>query len=140
MPIKRPFHKSLHEKHDAPAKEAMIEYLKKIKKVEAWENPNRYGIDVLTDKYLYEVEVKASWKTDDYKYKDLHIPYRKLKWCNDPNVRFVVMNGPMTVGAFVKAIDVLKSPVEWFTFYGYTEQFFVIDLDKVKFTPLKEKK
>ena len=136
---KRPFHADLHALHDTEAKQAMISFLENVKHVKAWENPDKYGIDILTDDYLYEVEVKTSWKTDGYKYKDLHIPYRKFKWCNNPKVSFVVMNAPLTIGAGVKAIDVLKSPVKWFTNYGYTEEFFVIDLQYVRFISLKEK-
>jgi hypothetical protein len=135
----RPFQADLHSLHDNEAKVAMITFLENVKHVKAWENPNKYGIDVITDNYLYEVEVKTSWNTDVYKYKDLHIPYRKLKWCNNPLVCFVVMNASLTVGAGVKADDVLKSPVEWHTNYGYTEQFITVDLKHVTFINLKEK-
>jgi len=43
-------------------------------------NPDDYGIDILTDKYDYEVEVKHNWTGVDFPYDTIHYSSRKIKF------------------------------------------------------------
>jgi len=43
-------------------------------------NPDDYGIDILTDKYDYEVEVKHNWTGVNFPYDTIHYSSRKIKF------------------------------------------------------------
>ena len=72
------FDPKLHAKFDKPAKERILDYMRKglIK-----ENPDKYGPDILVqDSYYVEVEVREIWKDDNFPFDEIHIPERKTKF------------------------------------------------------------
>ena len=80
-----------------------------------------------------EVERKKTWEKD-YKwegYKTLDIPYRKSESKADI---FIMTNNNMNTLAVMKMKDVLESDVyKKDTIYTKNEQFFAVELEKVKF-------
>ena len=59
--IYKKFSKENHNENDKPSKDLVIKFLKS-KGVDAVENPNDYGIDILTGRY--EVERRIKWKNN----------------------------------------------------------------------------
>jgi len=93
MPVTKPFNPEAYARSDAPGKQAVIKYLKTIG-IEAIENPNKYGIDVIVPGFdvTYEVEQRGIWVKDWY-YKTVHVPARKKKFMQDKMIYAVVNRG-----------------------------------------------
>jgi hypothetical protein len=93
----KPFDPKSHDKYDIIAKNKFISYLKENGYIDAIENPNKYGIDILATHsdgslHKYDVEVKTGWKVRYFPWTGLHIPERKRKFAEPTNQYFVVMN------------------------------------------------
>ena len=101
--VRKKFDRNLYEKADREAKEAMVSWLKEHDHTNIDTNETTYFDIVSTvgpelPRHLYEVEVKYSWKSDEWpdSWKELRIPHRKKRnkkngshtcfreWVNDP--------------------------------------------------------
>ena len=114
----KPFSQELHAKHDPRARQAVARMLEKRGLI-AYENPDRYGIDILVYRCTYkpysvygalvgrvETEVKACWKTEKFPYPTVHIPLRKAKFIGASRkcrTYFVLFNNLLTVSVWVPA-------------------------------------
>ena len=87
--LRKPFNKKNHKANDKPAKDVVIEFLKS-KGLDAIENTNDYGIDLLVSRY--EVERRQIW-VDEFPYRTVHIPARKAKFLKFPIIYAVVNKG-----------------------------------------------
>ena len=85
--IYKKFNKKNHDENDKPSKDLVIKFLKS-KGVDAVENPNDYGIDIMTGRY--EVERRIIWK-NKFPFKTVHIPSRKTKFLKY-NIMYAVVN------------------------------------------------
>ena len=74
--IYKEFNKESHAANDKPAKDLVINFLKS-KGLDAMENPDKYGIDIVVPRY--EVERREIW-IDEFPFKTVHIPARKEKF------------------------------------------------------------
>ena len=72
------FSKENHAANDKPSKDLVINFLKS-KGIDATENPDKYGIDIIVPRY--EVERREIW-IDKFPFKTVHIPARKKKFLN----------------------------------------------------------
>lgn len=127
------FDKELYNTND-PAKLLAIEYFEKIGK-KAVVNPDKYGIDLIIDDEFYcEVEVKHTWKGENFKFDTLQIPFRKSKFGkSDKRSMFMVINTDRTYAYLVEGKDVMESPLkEVPNKYMYKgEYFYQIPLNKL---------
>ena len=74
--VRKPFSKSNHDANDGVGKDVVIKFLRG-RGVDAIENPDDYGIDVMVAKY--EVERRTIY-TDKWPYETVHVPERKTKF------------------------------------------------------------
>jgi hypothetical protein len=74
--INKKFNKESHAANDKPAKDLVIRFLQS-KGLDAIENPNDYGIDIMVSRY--EVERREIW-INSFPFKTVHIPARKAKF------------------------------------------------------------
>ena len=74
--IYKEFNEESHAANDKPAKDLVINFLKS-KGIDATENPDQYGIDIIAPRY--EVERREIW-IDKFPFKTVHIPARKEKF------------------------------------------------------------
>ena len=84
--IYKQFNKESHAANDKPAKDLVIRFLQS-KGIDATENPDKYGIDIIAPRY--EVERREIW-IDNFPFKTVHIPARKKKFLNYSIVYAVV--------------------------------------------------
>ena len=84
--INKEFNKESHAANDKPAKDLVIRFLQS-KGIDATENPDKYGIDIIAPRY--EVERREIW-IDNFPFKTVHIPARKKKFLNYSIVYAVV--------------------------------------------------
>ena len=79
--MKKPFSSKLYNANDN-AKIIIKKWLES-KGIKAWINPDDYGIDILTDNYQFEVEVKHNWLGDKFPFGSVHFPQRKIKFAKE---------------------------------------------------------
>ena len=85
--IYKEFNKESYDANDKPAKDLVINFLKS-KGLDAMENPDKYGIDIVVPRY--EVERREIW-IDKFPFKTVHIPARKEKFLKH-SIIYVVVN------------------------------------------------
>ena len=85
--INKKFNKKSHAVNDKPAKDLVIKFLKS-KGLDAMENPNDYGIDIMVSRY--EVERREIW-VNSFPFKTVHIPARKAKFLKY-NIIYAIVN------------------------------------------------
>lgn len=85
---KKPFDPQLFEQTDAPARQAVSQYIAESG-LYVRENPDKYGPDLILYKgfkpWAYvEVEVKLVWRADQdtFPWTTIHLPSRKTKFLN----------------------------------------------------------
>ena len=91
MKTRKPFSKDTHEANDAIGKTAVLKLLQRMN-VDAEENPNPYGVDIIVKnrKRTYEVERRPIWHTV-WPHDTVHIPERKTKFLK-PSMVYAVVN------------------------------------------------
>lgn len=131
--MRKKFDEKLYNNND-PAKYLAIEFFRTKDKI-AVVNPDDYGIDLIVDgKFYCEVEVKHSWKGENFTFSTLQIPERKNKFTvSDKPVMFMIFNSDKSYAFLVKGEDVLDSPlVEVSNKYVKSgEKFFQIPVSKL---------
>ena len=100
--IYKQFNKESHAVNDKPAKDLVINFLKS-KGLDAMENPDKYGIDIVVPRY--EVERREIW-IDEFPFKTVHIPARKEKFLKH-SIVYVVVNKDFDKLMFCKS-EVIK--------------------------------
>jgi hypothetical protein len=89
------FSQELHDKNDW-VKHLMVDILNYgYPERNARVNTNQYGIDVVTNKYSFEVEVKHNWSGPRFPYDTIHYSTRKSKFINTDTF-FVTFNSEAT--------------------------------------------
>ena len=100
--IYKQFNKESHAVNDKPAKDLVISFLKS-KGVDAVENPDKYGIDIIVPRY--EVERREIW-VNYFPFKTVHIPARKEKFLKY-SIVYAVVNKDFNKIMFCKS-EVIK--------------------------------
>jgi hypothetical protein len=87
---RKPFDRSSHAVHDAPAREAAIQIVAKFLGLRAENNPDIHGIDVLvyskTNRLIgvIECEIKGNWKGYSFCFPDMNfLPKKARVMCDD---------------------------------------------------------
>jgi hypothetical protein len=129
-PISKPFDRNLYNADDS-VKDIFVDWLKS-QGFKAGINPDKYGIDVLSD-WLgpdtgVEVEVKHNWKGPNFPFRSVHFASRKYKFLEgNDHVRFVMFNHDRTHILIVEAKEFNKI-VTKDTIYTSGESFFEIPI------------
>ena len=140
------FDKALHEKYDKLGRDTVKGFVKASWGWEARENPNKYGVDLLlySDGALCgcaEVEVRNSWKSKLFPFKDLNVPQRKEKLLNNDILTFFFsVNGNTDALFYCKAEDVLSSPLveNKNKYVAEGELFYKVPLDRLTYVDLEK--
>jgi len=128
LSLSKPFDRELYDEND-DAKNIVIKWLG-ANGVEAWVNPDDYGIDLLSSGgKQYEVEVKHNWRGENFPFTTVHFPKRKLKYANEDS-HFFMLNHERTHVLWVWGYQFLQSPVVVKnTIYTQGEEFVEINVE-----------
>ena len=128
LSLSKPFDRALYDEND-DAKNIVIKWLG-ANGVEAWVNPDDYGIDLLSSGgKQYEVEVKHNWRGENFPFTTVHFPKRKLKYANEDS-HFFMLNHERTHVLWVWGYQFLQSPVVVKnTIYTQGEEFVEINVE-----------
>lgn len=88
MSVYKKFDKSLYEENDKIGKTKVLNYLRNLG-IEAIENPNKYGIDIMIASI--EIERRPIWKGSKFPFDTINIPIRKEKFFKN-NIKYFVLN------------------------------------------------
>jgi hypothetical protein len=106
----KPFSEFLHQKYDEPARKAVASWVKMQWGLDAIDNPDKYGVDLICFRSsvpvgALEVEVRES---DLTQYDSIHVAQRKAKlFLNDLPVLFFALTHDLHYAYWVKA-DLIK--------------------------------
>ena len=90
----KPFSQDLYDNNDW-VKHLFVDILNSVDTHNARINPNQYGIDIITDDFDFEVEIKHNWKGKEFPYDTMHYANRKRKFIS-PSSFFVTFNSNAT--------------------------------------------
>jgi len=109
MQIKK-FDQALHDKYDPPARKAVIDWVEKTWGLQAKDNPDKYGIDLIVYRdgkqvgYI-EVEVR-SWNPCPF--NTIHVPVRKKEMLEQPKSLFFALTQDLSHAYWVTGDKVFK--------------------------------
>ena len=144
--VRKKFDRTLYEIADKAAKKAMVSWLENKDHTNIDTNETTY-FDIVSTvgpdlpwRHLYEVEVKYSWKGNEWpdSWKELRIPHRKQrlldKWkkeCYNDLLTFVVFNHDCTMAWHVDGNTLLECEVKEASNYKIRkgEKFFHIPVE-----------
>jgi hypothetical protein len=107
------FEQDLHDKYDAPAKEAVGRYLTTLG-YEITPNPDKYGVDLLVSHNgigIGVVEVEVRQWSPNCPFPTIHVPSRKTKFFNG-NSLFFALTKDMKHAYWIEAKEILKHPMK----------------------------
>ena len=113
MSLTKAFEQDLHDKYDAPAKEAVANYLTRLG-FEVTPNPDKYGVDLLVTRNgsgIGVVEVEVRQWTPNCPFPTIHVPERKTKFFNG-NSLFFALTKDMGKAYWIESKDILKHPLK----------------------------
>lgn len=125
---------------DAPAKSLGIKFWEAMG-CDCVENDDQFGIDLIVERngktFGCEVEIRQAWHGVDFPFASLFLPLRKRKFAKDKSV-FLVINNSQTHAMYVRAEDVLASPIvaNKNEKVPSGERFFSVPLDKCHYLNL----
>ena len=134
------FEKDLHDKYDAPAKEAVAKYLADTCGYEVIPNDDAFGIDLLVKKDgstigAVEVEVR-SW-SPMCPFPTIHVPSRKTKFFGG-NSLFFALTKDMKHAYWIESRHIMEYPLKEVRNVKVTsgELFFDVPTDQFNFVDL----
>ena len=110
---RKPLNVDTYTAHDASGKQTVLKLLKQLG-IEAEENPDRYGVDILGKSVdnTWEVEKRPKW-VDEWPYRNpmghltVHIPNRKTKFFQ-PSMIYAVVNRNLNTVMFCSSVIISK--------------------------------
>ena len=112
MKIKK-FDQALHDKYDPPARAAVSAWLNNIWGVDAIDNPDIFGIDLMiyrAGKFVGYVEVEVRSWTPYCPFDTIHVPVRKKHMLEVPNTLFFALTQDMKHAYWIKGEKALQLP------------------------------
>tara|TARA_R110002020_G_scaffold38183_8_gene115083 strand:- start:177 stop:596 length:420 start_codon:yes stop_codon:yes gene_type:complete len=109
MKVRKPFDQETHGANDAIGKKAVLQFLKQMN-VNAEENPDQYGVDIIVKdrERTYEVERRPMWRLV-WPFDTVHIPERKTKFLK-PDMVYAVVNVDCDKIMLCSSETILKYP------------------------------
>lgn len=145
LEMNKQFSQSLHDQCDEFGRDVVKKFAQSFWNVEVIDNPDKYGIDLIFMKdgkptAYAEVEVRLSWKTKEFPYLDLNVPFRKKKLLSNTDLPtfFFSVNKDGTALFHCDAEAVLSSDVEESRnkYVGKGERFFKVPLHLLDYVVL----
>jgi hypothetical protein len=113
-PVRKPFEQELHDQFDAPAKEAVANFIERKAEVVVYPNPDKYGVDLIVANDAEElgaIEVEVRQWSPNCPYPTIHVPERKTKYFNDKTL-FFALTRDMLHAYWIQTNEIPKYPLK----------------------------
>lgn len=130
----KPFEQDLHDKFDAPAKEAVARFMKEQHDIDVVPNPDKYGVDLLVmrgDKRIGQIEVEVrQWNPCPY--PTIHVPQRKTKFFSGTTL-FFALTKDMKHAYWIETNEIDKYPLREISNYKVQSGELFFDVPTTEF-------
>lgn len=112
--MRKPFEQELHDLYDAPAKQAVADYLERTCNITVQPNPDQYGVDLLLlkdNRLLGTAEVEVRQWSPDCPYPTIHVPERKTKFFSE-RALFFALTKDMQSAYWIETKKISKHPIK----------------------------
>lgn len=134
------FSQSLHESNDPKSRQVVKDYLAKQGMV-VRDNPNKYGVDLISDDGSLQVEVehRLPWTDVDFPFSEVNVPERKAKFLREGVVQYIILSrsytrlgiiSGRTIQPYIVDDNLVVNPNK---FVKNNEYFFKVPTSKFKF-------
>lgn len=134
--VRKPFEQDLHDKYDAPAKEAIARFLEHKCDVTVESNPDQFGIDLLIlrgGKLVGCAEVEVRQWSPTCPFATIHVPERKDKFFNK-NTLFFALTKDMQSAYWIEADKIKDYPLKEVSNYKVVSGEMFYDVPTSEFT------
>jgi hypothetical protein len=140
MKIKK-FDQILHDQYDPPARRAVTDWIKMKWGLEARDNPDIYGTDLIVYRDgeavgFAEVEVRSWYPTCPF--PTIHVPVRKKHMLEAPKTLFFALTQNMTHAYWIKGEKALNHPEWQMKDDTKDELYYDVPIELFKFVDLTE--
>lgn len=108
----KPFEQSLHDENDLPAREVVKKFYDRWFWATLVDNPDKYGVDLVTSDYSLSVEVERRpvWESGEFPFEMVNFLQRKTKFfVNSPYVLadYAIVSKDLKRVGIVNQLDIL---------------------------------
>jgi len=108
----KPFEQSLHDENDLPAREVVKKFYADTFGAVLLDNPDRYGVDLVTTDYKLSVEVERRpvWESGEFPFDKVNFLQRKVKFfVNSPYVLadYAIVSKDLKRVGIINQLDIL---------------------------------
>jgi len=132
--VRKEFSSSLYSENDSIAKKKTFE-LFESNGILLYAPDNQFTVDLQSDEFNVECEIKRLWKGSSFPFDDIQIPERKKKFAKlDKPTYFIIWNNDLTNYIIIDTISLLNSPIEEVRnkYVNKGELFFKVEKSKFK--------
>jgi hypothetical protein len=112
--VRKAFEQELHDKYDAPAKQAIAKFIMDTYGILAIPNPDKYGVDLLVvqeGKRIGQIEVEVRQWSPTCPYPTIHVPERKTKFFTGTTL-FFALTKDMQHAYWIDTEDIKNYPLK----------------------------
>ena len=105
--VAKRFNRALHAGNDPQSRRIVKEYLKK-QGIVVNDNPNVYGIDLISPDGTLQIEVehRLVWDSDEFPYEEVNVPERKAKFLQDGKTQYFILSQDFSRMGMIHGKDV----------------------------------
>lgn len=105
--VHKQFSRSLHKGNDPQSRRVVKEFFQK-RGITLNDNPNEYGIDLVSPDgtLMVEVEHRLPWTDEEFPFAEINIPERKAKFLRDGKCQYVILSCNFSRMGIVRGPDV----------------------------------
>lgn len=107
--VHKHFSTTLHRSNDPQSRKVVIAFFKK-KGIPLEENPDKYGIDLISPDGSLQIEIehRLSWDAPEFPFPDINIPERKAKFFESGNAQYVILSKDFKYMGVLRGQDMLE--------------------------------
>lgn len=111
--VRKPFSKSLHRSNDPQSRRIVKEYLKR-NGIEVEDNPNQFGVDLISKDGTLQVEVehRLVWDSEEFPFEEINVPERKAKFFVQESVSYVILSRDFSHIGLISGREIAKYIVD----------------------------
>jgi len=110
---RKPFSQELHRGNDPKSRKVVKEYFKK-QGIILKDNPNRFGVDLISPDGTLQIEVehRLPWIDAKFPFDEINILERKAKFLREGKTQYIILSRDFSRIGIIRGPDVMKYIVD----------------------------